>query len=268
MIEKVISFSVKNKFIIGLFVVLLIAGGIYSMLKLPIDAVPDITNNQVQIVTSSLSLAPQEVEQFITFPVEMAMANIPDVVEIRSISRFGLSVVTVVFEEDVPIMKARQFVKEQIDVAQSEIPKELGEPEMMPITTGLGEIYQYTLEVDNAHKDEYDPMKLRTIQDWIVKRQLMGIKGIIEVSSFGGYLKQYEVSVDPFKLQNHNVTIIDVFDALEKNNQNSGGSYIEKGINAFYIRTEGMVENLTDIGNIIVKQNGQFSYLIRVHGLW
>ena len=263
MIEKIIQFSVKNKFIVGLFVAVLIATGIYSMQKLPIDAVPDITNNQVQIVTSSTSLAPQEVEQFITFPVEMAMANIPGVVETRSISRFGLSVVTVVFEEDVPIMKARQFVNEQIDLAKAEIPKELGMPEMMPITTGLGEIYQYTLEVDSAHAGQYDPMELRTIQDWIVKRQLMGIEGIIEVSSFGGYLKQYEISVDPIKLQGHDVTISDVFEGLEKNNENSGGSYIEKGPNAYYIRTEGLVTNKVDIENIIVKKNGNVPVFVR-----
>jgi cobalt-zinc-cadmium resistance protein CzcA len=263
MIAKIIQFSVKNKFIIGLFVAVLVAAGVYSMQKLPIDAVPDITNNQVQIVTSSTSLAPQEVEQFITFPVEMAMANIPGVVETRSISRFGLSVVTVVFEENVPIMRARQFVNEQIDLAKAEIPEELGIPEMMPITTGLGEIYQYTLEVDSAYEGQYDPMELRTIQDWIVKRQLMGIDGIIEVSSFGGYLKQYEISVDPIKLQSHNVTVSDVFDALEKNNENSGGSYIEKGPNAYYIRTEGLVTSTSDIENIIVKKNGVVPVFVR-----
>lgn len=263
MIEKIISFSVKNKLIIGLLVVALIISGVISMNKLPIDAVPDITNNQVQIVTSSSSLAPQEVEQFITFPIEMQMANIPEVVEIRSISRFGLSVVTVVFEEDVPIMKARQFVKEQIDLAQAEIPTEMGVPEMMPITTGLGEIYQYTLQVDSAYQDVYDPMELRTIQDWIVKRQLMGIKGIIEVSSFGGYLKQYEISIDPFKLKGQNVTISEVFEALETNNENSGGSYIEKGANAYYIRTEGLIETKADIENIVVKRNGDVPIFIR-----
>ena len=263
MIEKIIAFSVKNKLIIGLMTIGLIAGGIFSMQQLPIDAVPDITNNQVQIVTASSSLAPQEVEQFITFPVEMAMANIPDVVETRSISRFGLSVVTVVFEEHVDIMRARQFVKEQLDVARSEIPAELGNPEMMPITTGLGEIYQYTLQVDSAYKNHYSSMELRSIQDWIVKRQLMGIEGIIEVSSFGGYLKQYEVSVDPFLLQAHKVTVLDVFDALEKNNQNSGGSYIEKGENAYYIRTEGLVKSLEDIEQIVIKKDNESPVLVR-----
>ncbi len=263
MIEKVIHFSVKNKLIIGLLVLGLIATGIYSMQKLPIDAVPDITNNQVQVVTTSPSLAPQEVEQFITFPVEMAMANLPGVEEVRSVSRFGLSLVTVVFEEDVPILEARQLVKEQIDVASGEIPSTLGSPELMPITTGLGEIYQYVLRVDSAHSGRYDAMELRTIQDWIVKRQLMGINGIIEVSSFGGYLKQYEVSVDPLLLQSHETTISEVFDALGKNNQNSGGSYIEKGENAYYIRTEGLVSSTDDIGKILVRMNGEVPVFVR-----
>ena len=263
MIERVIKFSVKNKLIVGIFVVFLIGVGIFSMRQLPVDAVPDITNNQVQIVTTSTSLAPQEIEQFITFPVEMSMANIPGVVETRSISRFGLSVVTVVFEEDIPILEARQMVAEQINVAKSEIPTEMGIPEMMPITTGLGEIYQYTLEVDSNYRDVYDIMELRTIQDWIVKRQLMGIEGIIEVSSFGGYLKQYEVSVDPMKLRAHNVTIPEILSALEQNNQNSGGSYVEEGSKAFYIRTEGLAKSRSDIENIVVKKNENVPVLIR-----
>ncbi len=263
MIQNIIRFSVKNKLVVAIGVVALIIAGINSMLKLPLDAVPDITNNQVQIVTSTSSLAPQEVEQLITFPVENSMANIPGVTEVRSISRFGLSVVTVVFEEDVPILNARQFVKEQIDVASSEIPSELGSPEMMPITTGLGEIYQYVLQVDPKSSKQYSPMELRTIQDWIVKKQLMGVEGIIEVSSFGGFLKQYEVAVDPLKMQSRNVTMSEVFAALEKNNQNSGGSYIEKGNNAFYIRTEGLVKTLGDIDQIVVKENGVAPVLIR-----
>ena len=263
MISKIIGFSINNKLTIGLFVVAMAIAGIYSMQKVPVDAVPDITNNQVQVVTTSQSLAPQEVEQFITFPVEMAMANIPYVVKIRSISRFGLSVVTIVFEDHVPMLHARQYVKEQMAMAEAEIPPELGQPEMMPITTGLGEIYQYTLVVSPDKRDEYDAMSLRTIQDWIVKRQLAGIKGIIEVSSFGGYLKQYEVAVDPAALRNMNVTINEVFDALSANNQNSGGSYIEKGPYAYYIRTEGIVKNLSDIEHIVVTQNDHTPVLIK-----
>jgi cobalt-zinc-cadmium resistance protein CzcA len=263
MIETLIRFSVKQKLIIFLLLGGMVGMGIWSLQQLPIDAVPDITNNQVQVVTVSNSLAPQEVEQFITYPVEVAMANIPNVIEIRSISRFGLSVVTIVFEDFVPILEARQFVKEQIGIAEQEIPQELGRPELMPITTGLGEIYQYVLQVKPGYEHEYDAMKLRTIQDWIVKRQLAGISGIIEVSSFGGYLKQYEVAIDPFTLQSYRLSIQDVFDALAKNNQNSGGSYIEKATNAYYIRTEGLVRSEEDIGNIVLDNREGIPVLIK-----
>ena len=263
MISSIIGFSISNKLTVSLFVVALIIGGIYAMQTVPVDAVPDITNNQVQVVTTSQSLAPQEVEQFIMFPIEMAMANIPDILEIRSISRFGLSVVTIVFEDHVPVLEARQYVKEQMAMATAEIPADLGQPELMPITTGLGEIYQYTLSVDPAYRDQYDAMSLRTIQDWIIKRQLAGIKGIIEVSSFGGYLKQYEVAVDPIQLRSLNVTIQEVYDALSANNQNTGGSYIEKGPYAYYIRTEGIVKDYSDIENIFVKHNDKVPVVIR-----
>ena len=227
------------------------------MLTLPIDAVPDITNNQVQIVTVSPTLAPQEVEQLITMPVEIAMSNIMNVTEIRSVSRFGLSVVTVVFKENVPTLDARQLVNEQIQTVSGEIPSELGAPELMPITTGLGEIYQYVLKVAPGYEDKYDAMELRTIQDWIVKRQLSGIPGIVEINSFGGYLKQYEVAVDPDVLFSLNITIGEVFEALNKNNQNTGGSYIEKVNRAYYIRSEGMINRIKDIEQIVVtNRNG------------
>lgn len=263
MIQHIIRFSVKNKLVVAIAVIALVIAGVYSMFKLPLDAVPDITNNQVQIVTVSSSLAPQEVEQFITFPVENAMANIPGVEEVRSISRFGLSVVTVIFEDDVPILEARQFVKEQIDIASKEIDPALGTPEMMPITTGLGEIYQYVLQVDSNYRDIYSPTELRTIQDWIVKKQLMGVKGIIDVSSFGGFLKKYEVAIDPLRMQAQDVTMDEVFAALSNNNQNSGGSYIEQGENAFYIRMEGLVSELADIERIAIKDNEGRPVLIR-----
>jgi len=223
-IESVIAFSVRQKFIVALMVAVLIAIGLYNVSHLPLDAVPDITNNQVQVVTVSPTLAPQEVEQLITYPVEVVMSNIEGVTEIRSISRYGLSVVTIVFEDGKPMLDMRQLVREQIDIANGNIPDGLGSPELMPITTGLGEIYQYTLAVKPGYEDQYDAMDLRTIQDWIVKRQLNGIKGIVEVSSFGGYLKQYEVAVDPMKLNSFGLTLHDVFMALEQNNQNSGGS--------------------------------------------
>lgn len=257
MFDAILRFSVKKKLFVGLTTLFLLIGGIYSMLTLPIDAVPDITNNQVQIVTVSPTLAPQEVEQLITMPVEIAMSNIMNVTEIRSVSRFGLSVVTVVFEESVPTLDARQLVNEQIQSVAGEIPSELGMPEMMPITTGLGEIYQYVLKVEPGYEDKYDAMELRTIQDWIVKRQLSGIPGIVEINSFGGYLKQYEVAVDPDVLFSLNITIGEVFEALNKNNQNTGGSYIEKVNRAYYIRSEGMISRIKDVEQIVVaNRNG------------
>ena len=256
MFEKIISFSVHNKFIIALFTLALTGGGFYSLRHIPIDAVPDITNNQVQVVTSSPSLSAEEVERFITYPIEISMANLPGVVELRSISRYGLSVVTIVFEDGMPVTDTRQFVSEQINIAAEEIPDGLGNPELMPITTGLGEIYQYTLAVEEGYEKLYDAMELRTIQDWIVKRQLSGIRGIVEVSSFGGFLKQIQVSVDPARLRSFELTIHDVLRALESNNQNTGGSYLERGPNAIYIRAEGVVKSMDDIGNIVVQQEG------------
>lgn len=256
MFAKIVHFSIRKKLFVVLTTLLLLAGGIYSMLTLPIDAVPDITNNQVQIVTVSPTLAPQEVEQLITFPIEIAMSNVMNVEEIRSVSRFGLSLVTVVFKENVPTLDARQLVNEQIQMVSGEIPPELGTPELMPITTGLGEIYQYVLKVAPGYEDRYDAMELRTIQDWIVKRQLSGIPGIVEINSFGGYLKQYEVAVDPDALYSLNITIGEVFEALSRNNQNTGGSYIEKVNRAYYIRSEGMINDLHDVEQIVVTNCG------------
>lgn len=256
MFKAIVHFSIHKKLFVGLTTLFLLAGGIYAMLTLPIDAVPDITNNQVQIVTVSPTLAPQEVEQLITFPIEIAMSNIMNVEEIRSVSRFGLSLVTVVFKESVPTLDARQLINEQIQAVAGEIPPELGTPELMPITTGLGEIYQYVLKVAPGYEDKYDAMELRTIQDWIVKRQLSGIPGIVEINSFGGYLKQYEVAVDPDALYSLNITIGDVYAALSSNNQNTGGSYIEKVNRAYYIRSEGMISDVKDIERIVITNRG------------
>jgi cobalt-zinc-cadmium resistance protein CzcA len=252
MFKSIIRFSVSQKLFVGITTLILLAGGIYAMLTLPIDAVPDITNNQVQIVTVSPTLAPQEVERLITFPIEIAMSNIMNVEEIRSVSRFGLSLVTVVFKENVPVLDARQLINEQIQTIANDIPPELGMPEMMPITTGLGEIYQYYLDVAPGYEDKYDAMELRTIQDWIVKRHLSGIPGIVEINSFGGFLKQYEIAIDPNALFSLNITIGEVFEALTANNQNTGGSYIEKGRYAYYIRSEGMIHDLSDVEQIVV----------------
>lgn len=255
MLNKIIRFSIENKLIIGLFTLGLIIWGVYSLTRLPIDAVPDITNNQVQVITSSPSLAAQEVEQLVTYPVEISMATIPDVKEIRSISRFGLSVVTIVFEDNKDIYWARQQVQERLGEAKEQIPEGAGTPKMAPVTTGLGEIYQYVVRPEKGYEEKYTPMQLRTIEDWIVRRQLLGTPGVADVSSFGGYLKQYEIAIDPQKLRAANITIADIFTALEQNNQNTGGAYIEKGPNAYFIRTEGRVDSLKNIGQIVVKVN-------------
>ncbi len=252
MLNKIIQFSIKNKLVIGLFTLALIIWGVYSAKKLPIDAVPDITNNQVQVITLSPSLAAQEVEQLISFPVEQTMATIPEVQEIRSISRFGLSVVTVVFHDDANIYWARQQVGERLIEARNQIPNNIGNPEMAPISTGLGEIYQYVLHAKKGYEDKYDAMSLRTIQDWIVRRQLLGTPGIADVSSFGGLLKQYEIALNTDKLRSYNLSIADVFNALEKNNQNTGGAYIDKKPNAYFIRSEGFIKTITDIEKIVV----------------
>ena len=246
MFDAIIRFSLENKLIVLLGVLALSIIGVFSASQIPLDAVPDITNNQVQIVSVAPTFAPEEVEQLITYPLESSMTNIPDVVEVRSISRYGLSVITIVFEEDVEVLRARQYVQEQLNVASGELSSGV-ETELMPITTGLGEIYQYVLTVDAAHAHEYDATRLRTIQDWIVKRQLNGTEGIIEVSSFGGYLKQYEVAIDPVALRNYNVSVDQVITALEDNNENSGGSYLERGSYSYYIRTEGRVGTEADI---------------------
>lgn len=257
MLKEIVSLSIQKKGVVLFSVLLLVVSGIYCMMTIPRDAVPDITNNQVQVVTISPTLSPQEIERLITFPIELAMSNILNVTEIRSVSRFGLSVVTVVFKDNVPTLDARQLVNEQIETISGEIPSELGIPQLMPITTGLGEIFQYTLEVDDTFKDRYTIMELRTIQDWVVKRHLSGIPGIVEISSFGGELKQYEVAVDPAKLRALDLTIHEVYSALSANNQNTGGSYIEKYNNAYYIRSEGMIRQLDDINDIVIaNRNG------------
>jgi cobalt-zinc-cadmium resistance protein CzcA len=247
MLHAIIRFSVRQKALVFALTGVVALWGLISALNLPVDAVPDITNNQVQVVTSAPALAPQEVEQFITYPVELVMANLPGVVEVRSVSRSGLSIVTVVFEDGIETSLARQRVNEQIQAAQANIPSEYGTPTLMPITTGLGEVYQYTLEVDNAHRSDYTLEDLRSLHDWQVKRQLAGIPGVVEVSSFGGKVKQYEVAVHPDRLQESGLTLSEVFEAVEAGNRNAGGAYIEKGEEAWYIRMEGLYRNLDDI---------------------
>lgn len=261
MLEKIIKFSLNNKLIILLLVGFTVAFGVYSIFKIPIGAVPDITNNQVQVITTSRNLSTEDIEQFITYPVELEMANLPGVKEIRSISKFGLSVVTIVFEDDLGTYLPRQLIAEKIKIASEKIPKEFGTPEMGPITTGLGEIYQYILDVKPEHKHKYSTTDLRTIQDWIVKRQLSGIPGVVEINTWGGYLKQYEVAINSNKLKAMNIKISDVFSALEKNNSIAGGSYIEKNNTSYFIRGEGLIKSLEDINNIVVKTNETTIYI-------
>ncbi|MFH7011361.1 CusA/CzcA family heavy metal efflux RND transporter [Flavobacterium sp. FlaQc-52] len=263
MLDNIIQFSIKNKFIILLITLILIAWGSYSLKNLPLDALPDITNNQVQIITTAPTLASQEVEQLITYPLEQSVKTIPKVIELRSISRFGLSVVTVVFEEGADTYWAREQVFQRLKQAEEIIPKYAGTPELAPISTGLGEIYQYDVYAKKGYEDKYNATSLRTIQDWIIVPQLQGVKGVAEVSTWGGSVKQYEISVDPNRLNSAGVTITEIFDALEKNNQNTGGAYIEKDEFAYFIRGVGMASGIKDIGNIVVKNRNATPILIR-----
>ncbi|HEV7766656.1 MAG TPA: CusA/CzcA family heavy metal efflux RND transporter [Thermoanaerobaculia bacterium] len=251
MINALIRFSVSQRLLVLLMVAILIGAGVYSLRSLPIDAVPDVTNVQVQVLTAAPSLAPLEVERQITFPVEVAMSGLPRVDEIRSVSKFGLSAVTVVFEEGVDIYFARQLILERLSEAREQIPENIGSPEMGPISTGLGEIYQY--ELTGAPGSGYDAMALRTVQDWIVRRQLMGVAGVAEVNSFGGFAKQYQVKLDPAKLQAYGLSMRDVLAAVAANNANVGGAYIERGSEQYLLRGIGLVESAEDISNIVVK---------------
>ncbi len=263
MLESIVSFSIKNKFVVAIVTAALIIYGSYSATQLPIDAVPDITNTQVQVITLSPSLAAPEIERLVTFPIEQTMTTIPGITEMRSFSRFGLSVVTIVFSDDTDIYWARQQVNERLTQAKTLIPAGSGTPELGPLTTGLGEIYQYTIQPKKGYEKKYSLMDIRTIQDWIVRRQLLGTEGVADVSGFGGFTKQYEVAVDPEKLRSMNMTISEVFSALEKNNQNTGGAYIDEKPFAYFIRSEGMVENMKDIENIIVKTSNGLPVLVR-----
>ncbi len=263
MLDKIIQFSIKNKFVILLFTLVLIAWGSYSLKNLPLDALPDVTNNQVQIITTAPTLASQEVEQLITYPLEQSVKTIPKVIELRSISRFGLSVVTVVFEEDTDIYWAREQVFQRLKEAEENIPDYAGSPGLAPITTGLGEIYQYDVYAKKGYEDKFSATELRTIQDWIIIPQLQGIKGIAEVSTWGGSVKQYEIVVNPNQMNSTGVTITEIFDALEKNNQNTGGAYIEKDQYAYFIRGVGMASGIKDLENIVVKNRNGSPILVR-----
>ena len=253
MLDNIIQFSVKNKLLIGIIVLLWIVYGTYEVTQLPIDAVPDITNNQVQIITTAPSLGAEDVERLITFPIEQAISNIPGLKESRSMSRFGLSLITVVFDDNSDVYWARQQVTERL--AQVEIAENANTPQLAPATTGLGEIYQYVLKPRDGYEGKYSLADLRTTQDWIVRRQLLGTAGVADVSTFGGELKQYEVAVIPGSLKALNLTISDVFTALSRNNQNTGGAYIEKGPSVLYIRSVGLAGSMDDIRKIVVKNS-------------
>ncbi|HEX5155328.1 MAG TPA: CusA/CzcA family heavy metal efflux RND transporter [Parafilimonas sp.] len=257
MLNKIIQFSIHNKLIIGLFTIGLLVYGIYSLKKLPIDAVPDITNNQVQVITAAPSQSALDIERLVTFPVEQMMATIPGIEEMRSFSRFGLSVVTIVFKDKIDVYWARQQVNERLGTAKTQIAAGIGNPELAPVTTGLGEIYQYIIRPKKGFEHKYTAMDLRTMQDWIVRRQLLGTPGVADVGSWGGYLKQYEIAIDPYRLRSYNLSIADLFTALEKNNQNTGGAYIDKKPAAYFIRSEGLIGSVDDIGKIVIKNTSQ-----------
>ncbi|KPK87797.1 MAG: multidrug transporter AcrB [Bacteroides sp. SM23_62_1] len=263
MLSRIINFSIKNK-LIAILVTISVAGfGVFAILQIPVGAVPDITNNQVQVITTSTNLSTQDVEQFITYPVELEMSNLPGVQEIRSISKFGLSVVTIVFDDRMGTYLPRQLIAEKIKSASANIPEGFGTPEMGPITTGLGEIYQYILDTKPGYEDKYSIMELRTIQDWIVKRRLSGIPGVVEVNTWGGYLKQYEVAINPERIKGLGISLLEVFNAIQLNNSIAGGAYIERQNQSYFIRGDGLVTSLEDLENIVITNKNGVPVLVR-----
>ena len=262
MLAKIIAASVRNKLLVALLLLGLIAWGGFSAANLPLDAIPDVTNNQVQVITQSPALAAQEVEQLITVPLELQLRTVPGVTEIRSISRFGLSVITVVFPDEVSTYQTRQLVAEKLKSAEADLAAGAGVPTMAPITTGLGEIYQYTIRVLPGYEKQFSLASLRDVQDWTVKRRLAGVPGVVDVSSFGGYLREYEVAVDPNRLAANNVTMAELYQSLQDNNANTGGAYLERGPNAYFIRGEGRATSLADLGATVIKQAAPGSPLL------
>lgn len=252
MFQKLITYSIRHKLVIGVLSIALAIWGVWSLVHLPFDSTPDITDNQVQVITQAPSLGAQEVEQYVTTPVEMALANIPRIQERRSISRSRLSVITLVFDDAADIYWARSQVSQVVEQLEKELPKNT-ETEMGPIATGLGEIYHYTIRAKEGYEHKYSLTQLRTMQDWIVRKQLSGTPGVAEVSGWGGYVKQYEVAINTDQLNASGVSVSEVFDALQRNNANTGGSYIEQNSNQYYIRGIGVVKNLEDVANITVK---------------
>ncbi|HLA69762.1 MAG TPA: efflux RND transporter permease subunit, partial [Bacteroidota bacterium] len=258
MVDRIILFAMRQKLFVGIGVAALIIGGILTASKLPIDAVPDITSNQVQIFTVAPALAPQEIERLVTYPLEVSLQNLPDVEEVRSVSKFGLSAITVVFDDHVDIYFARQLVAQRLQEAKDALPPGIPEPEMGPVSTGLGEIYQYEIVGEG-----YTPMELRTIQDWIIKRQLAGTKGLAEVNTFGGELKQFQVLIDPQKLLKYDLGLRDVIEAVSSNNANAPGAYIEHKQEQYVVVGIGVAKTMQDIESIIVKSEDGTPIFVR-----
>ena len=261
MFQKIIKFSIDNKLVVGVLTCALIVWGVLSLTRLPFDATPDITNNQVQIIVTSQSMGAEEMEMNVTTPIEMALANIPRVEERRSISRSGMAVVTMVFDDKADNYWARELIDQQLEEVKEKLPENV-DVELAPNATGLGEIYHYTIRAEKGYEDRYTLTDLRTIQDWIVRKQLSGTPGVAEVSGWGGYVKQYEVDINPERLNAMGVTIAELYNALNENNENTGGGYIERYSNQYYIRGLGMVKTLEDIENIVVKTQGGVPILV------
>ncbi len=251
MVQRIIHWSLHNRFIVLIASLLILGMGFVAATQIPLDAVPDLTNVQVQVLTNSPALGPEEVEQFITFPIENAMSGVPNVDEIRSISRFGLSAVTVTFHDGTDIYWARNQVNERLQRARENIPPGMGTPELGPIATGMSEIYQF--EVRSKPGFKYTLSELRSMLDWQIAFQLRSVQGVVEVNTFGGELKTYEIQVDPAQLQNYGISFADVFKALDENNGNSGGGYIAHGAEQRLVRGQGLVNSLEDIQNIVLE---------------
>lgn len=263
MIDRIIKFSITNKLFMSSLFLIIISWGIYSLDSLPIDAVPDVTSNQVDVITNSTSLAALEIEKFITAPLEMAMSNIPGLIEVRSTSKFGLSVVKLVFDDDTDVYWARAQVFERLEQLKTDIPEELGRPNMGPVSTGLGEVFQYVIRAKDPEDKSFSLMEIRTLQDWSIRKQLLGIPGVAEVSGFGGYKKEYQAVIKPDRMKAVNVTIDDLFEALKTGNSNTGGAYIEKNNKAFTIRGIGLATSFEDIGNTVIKVNNNVPVLVK-----
>ncbi|MEO5725436.1 MAG: efflux RND transporter permease subunit, partial [Byssovorax sp.] len=246
-LSALVSWSLKNRIIVLCLTLLFVAVGVRAALSLPIDAVPDVTNVQVQVITAAPALSPVEAEQFVTVPVERATAGIPHVTEVRSISKYGLSVVTVVFTDETDIYFARQQVSERMREAEQAVPAQYGRPEMGPISSGLGEIFQFTVE-----NDALSLMQREELLDWYIGPALRTVPGVVEVNSFGGEDKQYQVVIDPRRLQAAGLSIAEVARALERSNANAGGGYIEHDREYFVIGTDGLIKSLDDLGRVVI----------------